>query len=132
MAHLKPHSLQLRAAQESDAQRIADIHMAAFATNGMLLAQFPTPAVREGLRKCIAQKAADDIRDPDIAVMVVQEGDNVTSFAKWSLPTSGTEGHDEAPWIWPEGTDLEILEDWSKRIEGAKTQILAQSPCYRE
>lgn len=57
-------TLKLTFATERDASHIADIHMAAFATNEMLLAQFPSPAIREGLRNSIACKAADDIRDP--------------------------------------------------------------------
>ena len=56
----------------SDAGRIADVHMAAFGSNALLLAQFPTPAVRDQLRDCIAKKAADDIQDPNIAVLVVR------------------------------------------------------------
>jgi hypothetical protein len=39
--------LTLIEASEDDATRIADAHMAAFGTNLMLLAQFPTPAIRE-------------------------------------------------------------------------------------
>ena len=124
-------TLELRAAQESDARRIADIHMAAFGTNAMLLAQFPTPSVRHGLRKCIEQKAAADIRDLNVAVMVVQDGDQIISFAKWTLPAMVLEAREEVPWIWPEGTDLAILDEWAARVEEAQQQILGQSPSYR-
>lgn len=47
--------------------------MAAFASNAMLLAQFRTPEVREGLRESIRLKALADISDPMITVLVVRD-----------------------------------------------------------
>lgn len=122
--------LELTIATESDADRIADIHMAAFGTNLLLLAQFPTPAIRDQLRNCIVQKAADDIRDPNIAVPVVRDQDQIVSFAKWSLPVSASETYEEALWIWPEGTNLLVLDEWTKRAEVAKQKVLGDSPSY--
>jgi hypothetical protein len=124
--------LELMVATESDADRIADIHMAAFGTNVLLLAQFPTPAIRDQLRDCIAQKAADDIRDPNIAVNVVRDQDQIISFAKWSLPVAASETHVEAPWIWPEGTNLPVLDEWTEKAELAKQRILGDTPSYRK
>ncbi|KAL8997419.1 MAG: hypothetical protein Q9169_003282 [Polycauliona sp. 2 TL-2023] len=89
------------AATANDADRIADIHMAAFGSNELLLAQFPDPDVRTQLRDCIARKAADDIRDPNIAVLVTRDQDKIVSFAKWSLPVAASESHVEAPWALP-------------------------------
>ncbi|KAL9611614.1 MAG: hypothetical protein Q9167_003729 [Letrouitia subvulpina] len=117
---------------EPDASRIADIHMAAFAANGMLLAQFPSPLVREGLRNSIAGKAANDIRDPHIAVLLVKDtelNDETISFAKWGLPSSTPEN--EAPWIWPEGTRFDILNYWTEKVESAKENGLKDKSCYR-
>ncbi|KAI4212494.1 MAG: hypothetical protein LQ351_004746 [Letrouitia transgressa] len=105
--------------------------MAAFAANGMLLAQFPSPVVRERLRNSIAGKAANDIRDPHIAVLLVKDAelnDETISFAKWSLPSSTSEN--EAPWIWPEGTRLDILDHWTEKVEGAKGNVLKDETCY--
>ena len=125
-------TLKLTYASEENASRIADIHMAAFATNVMLLAQFPTPAIRDGLRAAIARKALDDIRDHHTAVLLVQDSElesEIICFAKWSLPSSTSEN--EAPWIWPEGTRLDILDQWTQKVEGAKSKVLGDEPCYR-
>lgn len=65
--------LKLYPAVLADAGRISEIHMAAFASNAMLLAQFRTPVVREGLRESIRLKALADIRDPKISVLVVRD-----------------------------------------------------------
>ena len=125
-------ALKLTFASEEDASCIADIHMAAFATNGMLLAQFPTSAIRDGLRDSIARKALDDIQDPHTAVLLVQDSElegEIISFAKWSLPSSTSDN--EAPWIWPEGTRFDILDQWTQRVEDAKSKVLGDEPCYR-
>ncbi|KAH8164426.1 hypothetical protein CIB48_g3814 [Xylaria polymorpha] len=65
--------LRLYPAVPADAGRISEIHMAAFASNAMLLAQFQTPDVREGLRQSIRLKALADIEDPKITVLVVRD-----------------------------------------------------------
>lgn len=129
--------LHLSPASEPDAPGIAAIHMAAFGTNAMLLAQFPSPTVRENLQICIATKTLADIRDPKIAVLVVKDDENdhedeVVSFAKWSLPVGEGETCVEAPWVWPEGTDLEVLERWSGLVEGAKERGVGEGGCYRK
>lgn len=61
----------MRAATRQDAPRIAEIHMAAFGPNAMLHAQFPTPAIRQGLQISIENKALADIDDPKTTVLVV-------------------------------------------------------------
>ena len=129
--------LVLLAATEQDAPRIADIHMAAFGSNELLQAQFPTPSVREGLRAAIVKKAIDDIRDPHTAVLLVQDthcdrnssnNDTIISFAKWSLPLSTTEN--EAAWKWPEGTRMDLIDRWNEKIEEAKREVCDRA-CYR-
>ena len=117
-------------AAESDAQAIADVHMAAFRDNGMLMTQFPTPAIREQLRICIARKAADDIRDPKIAVLVIHSEGELISFAKWSLPVSPIEKYEEASWAWPEETDFAILERWTERVLAARGRVMGDRQCY--
>lgn len=67
--------LHIRAATREDAPRIAEIHMAAFGPNAMLRAQFPTPAIRQGLQTCIENKAVADIDDPKTSVLVVTSSD---------------------------------------------------------
>ncbi|RHZ59232.1 hypothetical protein CDV55_106321 [Aspergillus turcosus] len=113
-------------------QTIADIHMAAFYSNGMLLAQFPTPAVRKGLRMSLIDKAIKEIRDPQWEVLVVrEEHDRVISFAKWCLPVSESTVYEEEPWRWPEGTNKATLNTWSETVEQAVDIIMGKTPCYR-
>ena len=90
-------ALTLCPASECDVDCIADIHMAAFGANAMLRAQFPTAAIRSELRTCIVQKALDDIRDPKKAVLVVKDGNEIISFAKWDLPVFEGETYVERP-----------------------------------
>lgn len=126
-------TLKITFASENDADRIGDIHMAAFGENEMLLAQFPTPQAREGLRKCVARKAADDIRDPHIAVLVVRDtelDDEAISYAKWSFPSSTSET--EAPWLWPDGTRFDILDEWTKKLGEADEKVMGDERCYRK
>ena len=133
--------LHVSPATETDAPRIAAIHMAAFGTNPMLLAQFPTAPIRSNLQLSIAAKTLADIRDAKIAVLVVRDDgydsvdngdDGVISFAKWSLPVREGERYVEAPWVWPEGTDLELLDRWSGVVEGAKGRVVGEWGCYRK
>lgn len=131
--------LLMRLATSQDASRIAEIHMAAFGTNAMLLAQFPTPAIRQALQISIENKALADIDDPKTTVLVVavvsddpeKSLDNVISFAKWSHPVDPSESYVEPPWIWPEGTDLETLAAWTARAAEAETRSVGSTPCYR-
>ena len=125
-------AVELSEAQESDADRIAAVHMAAFGSNALLQAQFPTAAIREQLVKCIAQKAIDDIRDPKTAVLVVRHQNEIISFAKWSRPVLESEAHVEPPWQWPEGTNYAMLDPWSERVEAAKQKVLGDMPHYRK
>ncbi|KAI0025586.1 hypothetical protein F4780DRAFT_341643 [Xylariomycetidae sp. FL0641] len=102
-------------AEPADAARIAEIHMAAFSSNTMLLAQFPTPRVREQLQESIRLKALGDIADPQVSVLVVRDETEkqhaVMAFAKWSHPVSSDQDYNETPWIWPPCTDLGLVND---------------------
>ena len=128
-------ALELRSATPTDASCIANIHMAAFGRNPLLLAQFPTPEIRHELRSCIAEKAANDIRDPNVIVLVVQDQkDRVVSFAKWSMPIFAKAAAmglgAEAPWVWPKGTNFGVLDQWTEMAEGAKRKALGDRPAY--
>ncbi len=125
-------ALTLCPASESDTDYIADIHMAAFGANAMLHAQFSTAAIRSELRKCIAQKASGDIRDPKKAVLVVKDGNEIISFAKWDLPVIEGERYVERPWVWPEGTNLAVLDEWMEKVEEAEERVVGGQECYRK
>ncbi|KAJ5964893.1 acyl-CoA N-acyltransferase [Penicillium vulpinum] len=85
--------LTLIEASEDDAARIADIHIAAFETKLIFLAQFSMPAIRDELRVTLREKAIDEIRDLQWAVLVVHDGAGmIISFAKWRRPIPESEG----------------------------------------
>ena len=142
--------LILSHAAPQDAARISEIHMAAFSSNEMLLAQFPTPDIRAALKNGIEKKALADINDPKTSVLVVRELEmmqmevdvdgarndvetgKIISFAKWSHPVLDGEDHSEPQWVWPEGTEREILEKWTKVVDEAQEKVLGREPSYRE
>ncbi|KAL8840006.1 MAG: hypothetical protein Q9170_001490 [Blastenia crenularia] len=125
-------------AAEIKAPCIAAIYEAAFGTNAILLAQFPTSTVRQNLQTCIATKALADIQDSNIAVLVMREdgqcdeADKIIAFAKWSLPIEQGKPYEEVPWRWPEGTDFEVLERWRQKVDGAKERVMGDGFWYRE
>ena len=90
--------------------------MAAFANNAMLKAQFPTAPAREGLRKTVEDKARADIIDPKATVMLVRDDelpdDEIIAFAKYSHPSASEEDDSEPGRVWPDGTDLDVLNGW--------------------
>lgn len=106
--------------------------MAAFGANAMLLAQFPTAAIRDELKSCIERKALDDIEDPKIAVLIVRDRDQIVSFAKWSLPIADEEAYEKSPWVWPKGTNFEVLNMWTALVESAKQKVMGTRSCYRK
>ena len=58
--------------------------------------------------------------------------DKVISFAKWSLPARQGDMCTEAQWSWPEGTNLEVLEEWAGVVEDAKGRVMGEEACYRK
>ena len=125
-------ALILSTAVESDADRIAATHMAAFGLNMMLQAQSVTPTVRDGLRTCITRRALDDIRDPKIAVLVVRDQNEIVSFAKWHLPVLESESYVEPPWVSLEEINWKGLDEWTERVGAASRRILGDLPRYRK
>lgn len=127
--------------------------MAAFGPNAMLQAQFPMPLLHEWLQRTIETKAMADIDDSKTTVLVVRDvpGDEANgdmaledhgidnpsrrahtiAFAKWSHPVADDENYSEPPWVWPEGTNWEVLEGWAKKSEEAQERALGRTPCYR-
>ncbi|OHE96031.1 hypothetical protein CORC01_08724 [Colletotrichum orchidophilum] len=112
--------------------------MAAFGPNAMLHAQFPTPIIRQELQKSIENKALADIDDSKTTVLVVtgskdkeKNADIVIAFAKWSHPVLPGEDYMEPAWVWPEGTDLKVLEAWTAKAAEAESRSIGDAPCYR-
>ena len=125
-------TLTVSLATEHDAQKIGELHMRAFADNGMLHAQFHLP-IRHLLEQSVSQKAADEIKNPHGLVLVARDPDlnnELVSYAEWALPT--TTSDNEPPWKFPQGTRFDILETWTEKVESAKAKTLGDKPCYRE
>ncbi|KAF2475795.1 uncharacterized protein BDR25DRAFT_339793 [Lindgomyces ingoldianus] len=55
----------------------------------------------------------------------------IISFAKWAHPVAEDEEYEEPPWHWPEGTALEVLNEWTKQMEEAQEKVVGSTPCYR-
>lgn len=123
-------ALNLAAAVESDADRIAAIYMAAFDANMMLRAQFPTATIRDKFRILIAHHTVKDIQSPKRKVFVVRNRTEIISFASWDLPECESEEYEELPWRWPEGTNVKILREWDENMKAAKRKTLGDTPCY--
>lgn len=144
-------------AEPKDAPHIAAIHMSAFASNAMLLAQFRTAAARQALQPIIEQKTLTEIEDANTTVLVVKlsatpdgvdEKDSelrddvdapaaegtIIAFAKWAHPTGSEEEeeeeHHDTPWTWPEGTAVDVIAGWKKVTDKAQKVELYERACY--
>ena len=129
--------LQLSDAAIGDVDRIASLHLAAFDSNVLLHAQFPTPESLSSLHSLLSQEMLHTIQNAQAAaktVMVVRdtEAENqIISFAKWDLPgVSKVEHH--AGVIWHEDVRQEFLEIYHKKAEHAKARVVGDTPCYRK
>lgn len=124
--------LILEQAQESDAQSIVDIHIKAFSSNRMLLAQFPTENAREELKTFLADLIIQEIRDAGCAVFVVRNDQGcLISFARWCLPRYTPDRRREVPLQLPEGTDKGVLNAWSARVLDVTRKAIGNIPHYR-
>lgn len=121
-------ALQVEWAKEADADRIADIHLAAFDSNIMLHAQFPTTRALSGLHTTLAEDVLRAIRHPTKAVCVVRALGEVVSFAKWFLPDDDDGLYDEVHW--PKESNLEFLSEYFDKCEDQKDLICGSRACY--
>jgi hypothetical protein len=129
--------LKLSAATEADVDCIASIHLAAFDSNPLLHAQFPTPGSLEGLHKTLGQDALSTIRNGEScgkAVLVVRDTEadgQIISFAKWDLPHSSKSiFHSDI--VWPEDCRQEFRDEYHDKAEAAKNRVNGDRPCYRK
>jgi hypothetical protein len=129
--------LQLTVATEADADCIASIHLAAFDSNPLLHAQFPTPSSLEVLHAALSQDALNAIRNGEgcgTIVMVVRDTEadgQIISFAKWDLPEKPKViAHSD--FTWPEGCGQEYLDENREKAGSAKNRVVGNKPCYRK
>jgi hypothetical protein len=129
--------LQLSEATEADVHCIASIHLAAFNSNTLLHAQFPTPSSLEGLHASLSQDALSTIRSGESSgkiVLVVRETEadgQIISFAKWDLPKA-SKGIFHSDITWPEGSQREYLNEYFEKAESAKNRVIGDKQCYRK
>ncbi|KAL2067337.1 hypothetical protein VTL71DRAFT_1762 [Oculimacula yallundae] len=129
--------LKLHAADVSDVDRIATIHLLAFDSNPLLHAQFPTPASLEALHSILSQDTLHEIQNaPDEkAILVVKDTDldeqeQVIAFAKWDLPTEVKKVLHEGI-TWPDDCVQEWLDRYHELAEAAKERVIGKAKCYR-
>lgn len=132
--------LQLSAAVAADVDEIAAVHLAAFDSNVLLHAQFPTPACLNALCTYLSQEMLASIQgreQPGKAILVVRDteaGSKIISFAKWDLPDvhSKSQALDVPDVTCIDGCNKEYLVLYAERAEAAKARVIGDSPCYRK
>jgi hypothetical protein len=129
--------LRLSVAAETDADCIASIHLAAFDSNPLLHAQFPTPSSLEGLHAALSQDALNTIRNGEgrgTIVLVIRDTEvdgQIISFAKWDLPEKPNDiVHSDI--TWPEDCRQEYLDEYHEKAKCAKNRVIGNKPYYRK
>jgi hypothetical protein len=130
--------LQLSPATAADVDRIAAIHLAAFDSNVLLHAQFPTPSSLAALRSILSNDMLHTIQEGETSrkvVLVVRDsaaGDQIIGFAKWDLPglAKGTPVHPDV--TWPAECRKEFLDEYHTKAEAAKERVMGDGECYRK
>ena len=121
-------------AQIADADRIAEIAIAAFRSNLMFRTLFPTQAIQDELRTCIAENTVTDIGDLNITIHVTRDGGEVVAFAKWFGPAWKTKTNFFAEPVgrWPEGTNWLALEQWTEICKALLEEAIGKLPYMSE
>ncbi|TVY85028.1 Allophanate hydrolase [Lachnellula suecica] len=128
--------LQLSDAADGDVDEIARLHLAAFDSNVLLHAQFPTPESLATLHSVLSQEILHDIQNAQAAGKVVKvvrdtEADSkIISFAKWDLPNVSKVGH-QVDSAWHEDTRREFLDIYHEKARDAKARVVGDKLCYR-
>ena len=98
--------------------------MAAFSENLMLHTQFPTRAICDRMRTCLARNVVLDVRDLEKAVLVVRHQNEIVSCVKENLPELESEIFVKPQWHWHEGINLVILFKWTQKGQAASERSL--------
>ena len=128
--------LRLSAATAADVDQIAAVHLAAFDSNALLHAQFPTPSSRSALQQILSQEMSAAIQNERSGkvVLVVRDTDaenQIISFAKWDLPGL-SKGPHHLGGSWPEDCQEQYLDEYYDKAEAAKNRVVGDRPCYRK
>ncbi|KAK4127224.1 hypothetical protein N657DRAFT_548492, partial [Parathielavia appendiculata] len=119
---------------ESDAPRIAEIHLAAMGSNPLLHVQFPTPESLKSLQQFLSTHTAEELRDSTSGVLVAREVESgvVVAFAKWDSPSHpGNTKLESGDLRNLEGCRREYLDRYASLAEEAKATCFGDGPCYR-
>jgi hypothetical protein len=126
--------LHLSGAATADVDQIAAVHLAAFDSNALLHAQFPTPSSRAALQQILSQEMFATIQNDHSGkvVLVVRDTDaenQIIGFAKWDLPELSKKPFGSA---WPEDCQEQYLNEYYDKAEAAKNRVIGEQPCYRK
>ncbi|KAK4103216.1 hypothetical protein N658DRAFT_422129 [Parathielavia hyrcaniae] len=119
---------------ESDAPRIAEIHLAAMDSNPLLHVQFPTPKSLKALQRFLSTHTAEELRDPTSGVLVARDPGTglIVAFAKWDSPSHpGSTKLESGDLRNLEGCRREYLDRYASLAEEAKATCFGDRPCYR-
>jgi hypothetical protein len=128
--------LHLFAAATADVDQIAAVHLAAFDSNALLHAQFPTLSSRAALQQILSQEMFATIQNNHSGkvVLVVRDTDaenQIISFAKWDLPGLSKDPSSLGS-TWPEDCQEQYLNEYYDKAEAAKNRVVGDHPCYRK
>jgi hypothetical protein len=128
--------LHLFAAATADVDQIAAVHLAAFDSNALLHAQFPTLSSRTALQQILSQEMFATIQNNHSrkVVLVVRDtdaGNQIISFAKWDLPGFSKDPSSLGS-TWPEDCQEQYLNEYYDKAEAAKNRVVGDHPCYRK
>jgi hypothetical protein len=128
--------LQIATAIAADVEDIAAIHLAAFDSNVLLHAQFPTASSLKGLRSILIQEMLTALQQPQDSgksILVVRDteaNNRIISFAKWDLPGPAQTIHPGV--TWPSDCRQEYLDQYHEKAEAAKSRVIGDKLCYRK
>jgi hypothetical protein len=120
--------------EESDASRIAEIHLAAMHSNPLLHVQFPSPESLKALQQFLTKHTAEQLRDPASGVLVARDPETnvIVAFVKWTSPSHPENTNLESGDLRDlEGCRREYLDRYAALAEEAKMTCFGDKPCYR-
>jgi len=119
---------------QADADRIAEIHLAAMDTNPLLHAQFPTPESLAAAKAFLTSYTASQLDNATSGVLVARERESgtIVSFAKWDSPSHPEDVKLESGDLHEvQGCRREFMDTYVALAEQAKKRSFGDKACYR-
>ncbi|KAI0129447.1 acyl-CoA N-acyltransferase [Xylariales sp. AK1849] len=115
---------------ESDANRIASIHIAAMQSNMLLHAQFPTRGSLRSLHRYLVDDTALHLRNVSKGILVARDSDSqdIVGFVKWELPSKPGQTEDEEL-DWPEDCDRKYIDEYYALAKEAELRAIGRMHC---